>query len=125
MRLLLDTHVFLWVVADDRRLTKEARKLILDADDVFVSSASIWEASIKAGLGKLDVDVNALVEEIGRGGFSELPVRAVHGAFVRDLPDIHRDPFDRMLVAQAMYEPLRLVTADGHLAKYTDLVVEI
>ncbi|MFL9858132.1 type II toxin-antitoxin system VapC family toxin [Paraburkholderia madseniana] len=125
MRLLLDTHVFLWSVTDDRKLTKAARKLILDADDVFVSSASIWEASIKAGLGKLDVDVNLLVSEIEASGFSELPVRAVHAAMVRDLPDIHRDPFDRLLVAQALSEPLRLVTSDGHLSKYTDLVITV
>jgi len=125
MRLLLDTQVFLWSVTDDRKLTKAARKLILDADDVFVSSASIWEASIKAGLGKLDVDVNLLVSEIEASGFSELPVRAVHAAMVRDLPDIHRDPFDRLLVAQALSEPLRLVTSDGHLSRYTDLVVTV
>ncbi|WP_316154825.1 type II toxin-antitoxin system VapC family toxin [Cupriavidus sp. BIC8F] len=125
MRLLLDTHVYLWCVTDDRKLTKEARKLILDADDVFVSGASIWEASIKAGLGKLDVDVNLLVSEIEASGFSELPVRAAHAAMVRDLPDIHRDPFDRLLVAQALSEPLRLVTSDGHLSKYTDLVITV
>jgi len=125
MRLLLDTQIFLWSVTDDRKLTKAARKLILDADDVFVSSASIWEASIKAGLGKLDVDVNLLVSEIEASGFSELPVRAVHAAMVRDLPDIHRDPFDRLLVAQALSEPLRLVTSDGHLSRYTDLVVTV
>jgi len=89
MRLLLDTHVFLWSVTDDRKLTKAARKLILDAEDVFVSSASIWEASTKAGLGKLDVDVNLLVSEIEASGFSELPVRAVHAAMVRDLPGVH------------------------------------
>ncbi|WP_158902301.1 type II toxin-antitoxin system VapC family toxin [Burkholderia sp. L27(2015)] len=125
MRLLLDTHIFLWSVTDDRKLTKAARKLILDADDVFVSSASIWEASVKAGLGKLDVDVNLLVSEIEASGFLELPVRAVHAAMVRDLPDIHRDPFDRLLIAQALLEPLRLVTSDGHLSKYTDLVVTV
>ncbi|MFL9935636.1 type II toxin-antitoxin system VapC family toxin [Paraburkholderia sp. RL18-103-BIB-C] len=125
MRLLLDTHVFLWSVTDDRKLTKAARKLILDADDVFVSSASIWEASIKAGLGKLDVDVDLLVSEIEASGFSELPVRAVHAAMVRNLPDIHRDPFDRLLVAQALAEPLRLMTSDGHLSKYTDLVITV
>lgn len=125
MRLLLDTHVFLWSVTDDRKLTQAARRLILDADDVFVSSASIWEASIKAGLGKLDVDVNLLVSEIEASGFSELPVRAVHAAMVRDLPDIHRDPFDRLLVAQALSEPLRLVSSDGHLSKYTDLVITV
>ncbi|WP_233830220.1 type II toxin-antitoxin system VapC family toxin [Paraburkholderia sp. ZP32-5] len=125
MRLLLDTHVFLWAVTDDRKLTKAARKLILDAADVFVSSASIWEASIKAGLGKLHVDVNLLVSEIEASGFTELPVRAVHAAMVRDLPDIHRDPFDRLLVAQALSEPLRLLTSDAHLSKYTDLVISV
>ncbi|QCP54769.1 type II toxin-antitoxin system VapC family toxin [Trinickia violacea] len=125
MRLLLDTHVFLWAVTDDRKLTKAARKLILDADEVFISSASLWEASIKAGLGKLEVDVNLLVSEIAASGFSELPVRAVHAAMVRDLPDIHRDPFDRILVAQALSEPLRLITSDGHLSKYTDLVITV
>ncbi|KWE97875.1 MULTISPECIES: type II toxin-antitoxin system VapC family toxin [Burkholderia cepacia complex] len=125
MRLLLDTHVFLWTVTDDRKLSKSARKLIVDADEVFVSAATIWEASIKSGLGKLDVDVNELVAEISAAGFVELPVRVAHAAMVRDLPDIHRDPFDRLLVAQAMTEPLRLVTADGHLAKYTDLVIEV
>jgi PIN domain nuclease of toxin-antitoxin system len=123
MRLLIDTHIFLWSVTDDRKLTREARRIILDAEEVFVSSASIWEASIKAGLGKLDVDVNLLVAEIEKCGFSELPVRAVHAAMVQNLPDIHRDPFDRLLVAQAMQEPLRLLTADSQLSKYTDLVI--
>jgi PIN domain nuclease of toxin-antitoxin system len=65
------------------------------------------------------------VSEIEASGFSELPVRAVHAAMVRNLPDIHRDPFDRLLVAQALSEPLRLVTSDGHLSKYTDLVISV
>jgi PIN domain nuclease of toxin-antitoxin system len=125
MRLLLDTHIYIWAVMDSRKLTKAARKLIVDADDVFVSSASIWEASIKAGLGKLDADVNSLVSEIEASGFSELPVRAAHAAMVRDLPEIHRDPFDRLLVAQALCEPLRLVTADAHLAAYSNLVLTV
>ena len=125
MRLLLDTHIYIWAVMDSVKLTKAARQLIVDADEVFVSSASIWEASIKVGLGKLDVDVNRLVSEIEGSGFVELPVRAVHAALVRDLPEIHRDPFDRILVAQAMSEPLRLITADVHLAAYSELVITI
>jgi PIN domain nuclease of toxin-antitoxin system len=125
MRLLLDTNIYIWAVMDNRKLTRAARKLIVDADEVFVSSASIWEASIKAGLGKLDADVNLLVSEIAASGFTELPVRAIHGAMVRDLPEIHRDPFDRILVAQALAEPLRLVTADAHLAGYSDLVLTV
>jgi PIN domain nuclease of toxin-antitoxin system len=125
MRLLLDTHIYLWSVMDDRKLTKAARTLILEADEVFVSGASIWEASIGVGLGKLEADVDLLVSEIAASGFLELPVRAVHAALVRNLPDIHRDPFDRLLVAQAMSEPLRLVTSDGHLSKYTELVIAV
>lgn len=125
MRLLLDTHIYIWAVMDNRNLTKAARKIILDADDVFVSAASIWEAAIKTGLGKLDVDVRLLVSEIESSGFIELPVRAAHAAMVRNLPDIHRDPFDRILIAQAISEPLRLVTSDGHLAAYSDLVISV
>jgi PIN domain nuclease of toxin-antitoxin system len=125
MRLLLDTHIFIWAVMDSPNLGKEARKMILDADDVFVSAASIWEASIKAGLGKLDVDIDRLVAEIELSGFRELPVRSVHAAQVRTLPDIHRDPFDRLLIAQAINEPLRLMTADSHLAAYSNLVITV
>ncbi|MFM0056200.1 type II toxin-antitoxin system VapC family toxin [Paraburkholderia phytofirmans] len=125
MRVLLDTHIYLWAVTDDPKLSAAARKIILDADEVFVSAASIWEASIKVGLGKLDADIDQLVAEIEASGFSELPVRAAHAAMVRNLPDIHRDPFDRILVAQAMAEPLRLISADGHLSKYSELVLPV
>ena len=123
MRLLLDTHIYIWAVTDDPKLSQAARSAILDADEVFVSGASIWEASIKVGLGKLDADIQLLVAEIAGSGFKELPVRAAHAALVRDLPDIHRDPFDRLLIAQALYEPLRLMTADAQLAAYSDLVM--
>ncbi|HDR9874508.1 TPA: type II toxin-antitoxin system VapC family toxin [Burkholderia cenocepacia] len=118
MRLLLDTHIFLWIATNDPRLSTRARRLISAADERFVSSASIWEAAIKAGLGKLDIDVGELIRAISASGIRELPVRAVHGAAVRNLPHHHRDPFDRLLVAQARHEPLRLVTADAHLARY-------
>ena len=125
MRLLLDTHIYIWALMDSRKLTKAARQAILDADDVFVSAASIWEAAIKTRLGKLDVDVNLLASEIQASGFIELPVRATHAAMVRELPDIHGDPFDRLLIAQAMSEPLRLMTADGQLAAYSELVMPV
>lgn len=125
MRLLLDTFIYIWAVMDSVKLTQAARQLIVDADEVFVSSASIWEASVKIGLGKLDADVNRLVSEIEGSGFIELPVRATHAARVRDLPEIHHDPFDRILVAQAMSEPLMLITADAHLAAYSELVITI
>jgi PIN domain nuclease of toxin-antitoxin system len=98
---------------------------MLSAATVFVSAASIWEISIKSALGKLDVDVGKLVINLEQAGFRELPVTALHAAAVRDLPDIHRDPFDRLLVAQAMTEPLRLLTADENVEKYTDLVIKV
>lgn len=125
MRLLIDTHVFLWAMSGDKKLLKRAEATMLSADAVFVSAASIWEISIKSGLGKLDVDVNELVARMEEAGFRELPVTTVHAAAVRDLPDIHRDPFDRLLVAQAMTEPLRLLSDDDNVAKYTDLVIKI
>ena len=122
MRLLLDTHLFLWSVADSPRLSAEARRSIVSADEVYVSAASIWEAAIKAGLGKIRGDVAQLAEAIGGSGFIELPVTAVHAARVAELPSHHRDPFDRLLVAQAMIEPLVLLTADAALLPYSDLV---
>lgn len=126
MRLLLDTHIFLWAVADDARLSAAARATISQAAEVFVSSASIWEASIKAGLGKLDVDIDELVSAIETSGFNELPVIAAHGAAVRHLPDFHRDPFDRLLIAQAKHEPMHFMTVDGHLEQYApDLVMKV
>ena len=122
MRILLDTHIYLWWLEDHPKLSTEARTLIGDATEVYVSSASIWEASIKAGIGKLDVDVDALVAEIAGSGFSELQISARHAAAVRGLADIHNDPFDRLLIAQAICEPLRFLTHDGKLKAYSQLV---
>jgi PIN domain nuclease of toxin-antitoxin system len=122
MRILLDTHIYLWWLLDDQRLSEHTRSIITSASDAFVSSASIWEATIKVGLGKLDVDLDALVSEIDNGGFRELPVTARHAVRVRTLPDLHRDPFDRILIAQAVSEPLWFLTADSALADYSELV---
>lgn len=122
MRLLLDTHVYLWWLQDSRKLSKSARSRILAATEIFVSSASIWEATIKSGIGKLEVDIDDLVSEIEISNFRELPVTARHAAAVAKLPDIHRDPFDRLLIAQALSEPLRLLTADKVLTQYSELV---
>ena len=122
MRILLDTHIYLWWLEDHPKLSTEARTLIGDATEVYVSSASIWEASIKAGIGQRDVDVDALVAEIAGSGFSELQVSARHAAAVRGLADIHDDPFDRILIAQAICEPLRFLTHDGKLKGYSQLV---
>ncbi len=123
MRLLLDTHIFLWAVAGNPLLKTATRRFIESADEVFVSAASLWEVAIKARLGKIEVDPDELVAAIGQSGFVELPVRASHAAGVAKLAMHHNDPFDRLLVAQAVAEPLKLLTADAVLARYSDLVV--
>ena len=122
MRLLLDTHVYLWYLADSPKLSRTARTAIASADEIFVSAASIWEVTIKAGLGKVKADLPMVVEGIEGSGFSELPVTAAHAAAVAELRPLHRDPFDRLLVAQAIFEPLRLLTADPVLVEYSDLI---
>lgn len=125
MRLLLDTHIVLWALAGHVRLPSEAKRLMKAAEAVYVSAASIWEVAIKQRLGKLKVAPADLLAGIDEAGFLELPVRAVHAARVADLALIHTDPFDRLLVAQAISEPLRLVTSDAALQQYTDLVTVV
>ncbi len=125
MRLLVDTQVFLWWLADSRQLPGEARRALGEADEVMVSTASLWEATIKIGLGKLHADVGELIGGIEASGFRELPIRAAHVATLAGLPLHHRDPFDRMLVAQAITEPLRLLTADSTLRQYSELVTVV
>jgi PIN domain nuclease of toxin-antitoxin system len=126
MRLLLDTHILLWALGDPARLPVSAQQVIVDpANHVLFSAASIWEIAIKSVLGR--IDFVASPEEIARvaveSGFDELPVRAQHAALTARLPRHHRDPFDRLLVAQAMTEPARLLTVDEALRPYSELVV--
>ena len=118
MRLLLDTHVFLWAVSANRRLKPSVRDYLSQADAVYVSAASIWEIAIKSRLGKIDAEPLALANAIEESGLQELPVSAKHAAAVASLPLHHSDPFDRLLLAQAFMEPLRLVTADKALSAY-------
>lgn len=119
MRLLLDTHVLLWWLADDRRLVRRTRQIIADPNNaIFVSAASIWEIAIKAGLGRLKVDVDVLASGLEANGLMSLPIAAAHAAAVFHLPLLHRDPFDRMLIAQALTEKLQLVTRDPQFAEY-------
>lgn len=125
MNLLLDTHVFIWVVDDDPKLSAAAWSMIEEADAAFVSSASIWEATIKYQLGKLKVDPDRLIDAVAQSGFRELPITLRHAAAVARLPPIHRDPFDRVLLAQAISEPLHFLTADGRLSQYSELVRQI
>jgi PIN domain nuclease of toxin-antitoxin system len=125
MRLLLDTHLLLWAVSEPAQLDEATRELIEDAaNEVLFSAASIWEIAIKARLGRADFAIRpeqvALAARLT--GFMELPVSADAAARVVDLPMHHRDPFDRLLVAQAMSEPARLYTADPLLSPYSELV---
>lgn len=122
MRLLLDTHIFLWWVREEKKLPKISINKIKAAEEVYVSSASIWEIAIKMRLGKISGDINSLIQEIHTSHFLELPVTSQHAAATLKLPDIHRDPFDRILVAQAITEPLVFLTADPQLEKYSELV---
>ena len=108
MRLLLDTHVFLWAVTANRRLKPSTREFLSRADAVYVSAASIWEIAFKARLGKIEGDAAFLVDAIDSSGFQELRVSAHHAAEVAKLLLHHSDPFDRLLLAQSFLEPLRL-----------------
>ncbi|MGB5672362.1 MAG: type II toxin-antitoxin system VapC family toxin [Sedimenticolaceae bacterium] len=117
-RLLLDTHAFLWWLADAPELGNSARKAIADErNEVFVSAATGWEVAIKRAAGKLQApdNLDAMVEE---SGFSHLPVTFFHGEQAGALPMHHRDPFDRMLVAQAQAEGLVIVTRDLYIQRY-------
>lgn len=125
MRLLLDTHIFLWVVMASPRLKGEARRVIESAEQIYVSAASIWEVAIKSRLGKIEADVHELLGAIEPSGFVELPITSAHAAGVAQLPMLHADPFDRMLLSQALQEPLRFLTADEALLPYSDLVIVV
>ena len=126
MRLLLDTHLLLWAAVQPQRLSAAARGLMDDADnELLFSAASIWEIAIKSQLRRADFGASPAV--IARAtidsGFDELPIRSQHAALTAQLPEHHRDPFDRLLVAQAIVEPARLLTVDSALGPYSELVV--
>ena len=118
MRLLLDTHVLLWWLDDNPALSQDARAAISDPENlVYVSSATVWEMAIKRGLGKLDLPGN-WVEVLTDEPFHQLHITWEHACRVERLPSLHRDPFDRILVAQSLIEDLVLVTHDDILARY-------
>jgi PIN domain nuclease of toxin-antitoxin system len=122
MRLLLDTHLFIWSVTGNRKLKSGLRTYLASAEAVYVSAASIWEIAIKVQLGKIDGDLEELAAAIESSGFLELAVTARHAAAVAKLPMHHSDPFDRLLLAQAFSEPLRLLTVDKVLERYGGVV---
>ncbi len=121
MKLLLDTHVLLWAAGEPARLPASARRLINDADnEPLFSVASLWEIAIKRGLGRKDFQVDARLLRRGLvdNGYGELPIMSEHVVAVEDLPAIHKDPFDRLLVAQATVEGITLLTLDLVVARY-------
>ncbi len=121
MRLLLDTHMLIWVMTKPERLSPEARDLVEDwRNNVFFSSVSLWEIAIKSGLERDDfqADVEVIRQDLLDNGFEELVLNGRHAAALRTLPNLHRDPFDRMLIAQAGTEKMHLLTADATIARY-------
>ena len=122
MKLLLDTHIIIWAVSEPMRLSQKTRNYISEAEAIFVSAASIWEMCIKMQLNKLDVDLAAFIKEIENIGIQSLAITWKHAEYTKSLPIFHKDPFDRILVAQAMSEPLILLTHDKVLSQYSELV---
>lgn len=124
MRLLLDTHLVLWWEAGSPKLPHEVKLLVDQADVVFVSRASLWEVAIKVSIGKLRLDIEKFATSVVNTGFEWLDIRHAHLITVAALPlfNDHKDPFDRLLVAQSQSEPLLFLTADQKLARYGETV---
>ena len=121
MKLLLDTHLLIWAAIGSDRLSAKARKLIEDPiNELYFSAASLWEIAIKNGMGRADfqVDAKVLRRALLDNGYKELPITGAHTVAIESLPPIHKDPFDRILVAQATAEGITLLTTDVLVAKY-------
>ena len=122
MKILVDTHIFLWAITDDHRLSAENRTVYLDnSNQLYLSVASVWEMLIKCGLGKLPLPKPAsgyILKQMEKNRVEMLTIRAAHLTQLESLPPIHRDPFDRILVAQAMAEDLPLLTSDQYIRQY-------
>jgi len=121
VKLLLDTHLLLWAAGEPKRLSKQARRLIDNTEnELLFSAASLWEVAIKRGLGREDFKVDARLLRRGLldNGYNELPITSNHVLATESLPPIHRDPFDRVLVAQATVEGITLLTVDSLVSRY-------
>lgn len=128
MNLLLDTHVALWAITDSSRLSATVRSLITaEKTTVWVSAASVWEIAIKHALGRGDMPVSSgdAVRYFDESGFRLLSIAPEHAVAVEHLPPHHQDPFDRLLVAQALSEPMRLMTNDPIVALYSDTILRV
>lgn len=128
MNLLMDTHVALWAITDSPRLSQQARDLIESPKTlVWVSAASVWEIAIKRSLGKGEMPVSSTdaVRYFQESGYRFLAITAEHAVAVEGLPAHHQDPFDRILIAQALVEPMRLMTHDALVARYSDTIIKV
>ena len=128
MKLLLDTHVLLWAAGSPEQLPSAARPILENPDnELLFSAASLWEMAIKRGLGRADFQVDARVLRRGLldNGYLELPITSEHTVFIESLPPIHKDPFDRILVAQATVEGITLLTADALIAQYPGPILKL
>lgn len=128
MNLLLDTHVALWAITDSPKLSRKARDLIqAPRTTVWISAANVWEIAVKHALGRGDMPVSGqdAVRYFRESGYRFLPIDVDHALAVESLPAHHQDPFDRILIAQALVEPMRLMTHDPLVARYNDTIIEI
>jgi PIN domain nuclease of toxin-antitoxin system len=122
---LLDTNVFLWYFWGTKRIDSIKQLIEADETDVFISSISFWEIAIKVRSGKLEVNLGELYSYAEKHAFIELPITSRYMKAYLELPDLHKDPFDHMLLAQAIYTPMRLITGDSFLAEYSSLVMVV
>ena len=125
MRILLDTHILLWALTADVKLGEHAKKIILNAENqIYVSAASIWEVAIKHRKNPkiMPLSPEVLIKACSDSGYNWLDVNVYHASATEKLPLLHSDPFDRLLIAQAIHEPMRLLTCDKQLKAYSDLV---
>jgi PIN domain nuclease of toxin-antitoxin system len=126
VNLLLDTHVALWAITDSPNLPQKARDLIQSPKaTIWISTANVWEIAIKHSLGRGDMPISSkdAVRYFQESGYRFLPIEAEHAVAVEELPAYHQDPFDRILVAQALIEPMRLITHDATVARYSDTII--
>lgn len=127
MKVLLDTHTFLWWITDDNRLSSSAREIITNGDnELFLSAAAGWEIAIKAQLGRIKLPKEPhsfIAEQLRLNSIQSIPIHMSHALHIYSLPNHHRDPFDRMIVAQAQLEDLAILTMDSQIARYEIKVI--
>ena len=127
MKYLLDTHAFLWFVSDDNNLSPKAKSIIKDHNnEIYFSAASAWEISIKIRLGRLTMEENLepfIVAQLAENNFQTLSITILHSIYTSKLPEIHKDPFDRMIIAQSKAENMSLISKDKNIKKYKTPVV--